>query len=247
LPENFEAISSTETIEGFDKVLRKRLGPRQNILLLGPPFSGKSTLAFQFLTTGLRSGKRAIIVTTTDTPDGIRGKARAHGWDLKEYEDRGELRYIDCYSRIVGLPSENSPAVFRSGITEEHFEKISLMISAIISDYWTEGSEIRLVFDNLSTLFYYNDLVAIARFLHTLLGRLKAVNATSILILESGIHDEQVTTIMRSLCDSVLQLATDGDRHYIQGILGTSSLGRCPVEISDKGLKVADPPINRAA
>jgi KaiC/GvpD/RAD55 family RecA-like ATPase len=247
LPDNFESTSINETIDGFDRVLQKGLGPRQNILLLGPPFSGKSTLAFQFLTTGLKSGKRAIIVTTTDTPEGIRGKARAYGWNLKEYEDRGELRYIDCYSQIVGLPPENSAAVFRSGITEGHFEKISLIISAIISDYWTEGSEIRLVFDNLSTLFYYSDLVAIVRFLHILLGRLKAANVTSMLILESGIHDEQITTIMRSLCDSVLQLAADGNRHYIQGILGTSSLGRCPVEISDKGLKVADPPINRTA
>jgi KaiC/GvpD/RAD55 family RecA-like ATPase len=247
LPENFDLTSVNETIEGFDQVLRKRLGLRQNILLLGPPFTGKSTLAFQFLATGLKSGKRAIIVTTTDTPEGIRGKARAYGWDLKEYEDRGELHYIDCYSQVIGLPSENSSAVVGSGITEEHLEKISLMISAIISDYWTEGSEIRLVFDNLSTLFYYNDIVAIARFLHTLLGRLKAVNATSMLILESGIHDEQVTTIMRSLCDSVLQLAADGDKHYIQGILGTSSPGRCPVEISERGLKVADPPMDKTA
>jgi KaiC/GvpD/RAD55 family RecA-like ATPase len=245
MPHECETSTIHESIEGFDHVLRTRLGPGQNILLLGPPFSGKSTFAFQFLTTGLKRGKRAIVVTTTDTPDGIRARARAYGWNLKEYEDRGQLRYVDCYSQVVGLPPEDSRAVQGTGISEEHFQKISIMISAIISDYWREGCEIRLAFDNLSTLFYYNDLGSIARFLHQLLGRLKAVGATSMFILESGIHDEQVTTVIRSLCDGVLQLTTDGEKRYIQGILETGTLSRLPVEISRHGLEVSEPPLDQ--
>ncbi len=233
-------------IEGLDGPLRDRLKPRQNILLIGSSYSGKTTLGIQFLASGLKSGERAIFVTTKDTPEGIRARADAFGWDLKEYENRGELRYVDCYSQVIGLPAENSPSVIRANISEGNFEKASLMISAVISDFWTEGSKIRLAFDDLTTLFYYNDVLSIARFLHTLMGRLKAVEATSMFILESGIHEEQVTTLLRSLCDGVLQISCDGDKRYLQGILSVGALARLPIEISNHGLRVAKPPINRA-
>jgi len=239
-------LVSQVPIEGFDEALREKLQPRQNILLLGSPFSGKTTLAIQFLASGLKSGERGIFVTTKDTPDGIRAKAEAFGWNLREYEGRGELRYIDCYSQVVGLPSEESPEVFRAGISEEHFERISLIISSIISDSWREGGKVRLAFDSLSTLFYYSDLISIARFLHILLGRLKAVNATSLFILESGMHDEQVITVMRSLCDGVLQLSSDGENRYIQGILSAGALSRLRVEMSKQGLRAAIPQTHRS-
>lgn len=193
----------------------------------------------------MKVGEAGILVTTNDTPDGIRARAQTFGWDLREYEDSGQLKFIDCYSRVVGLPPEDDPAVLRAGVDEEDFNKISLMISAIISDFWSEGKRVRFVFDNLSTLFYYNDLVGVARFLHALLGRLKAVGATGILILESGVHDEHVTTLVRSLCDGALQLSGDGEERYIQGILGAGSLGRLPIELSNSGLRTANPPTNR--
>jgi KaiC/GvpD/RAD55 family RecA-like ATPase len=239
MSQNYESAIAGVTIEGLDDALRQRLHQRQSILLIGTPSSGKTTLALQFLVSGLRAGEGAIMVTTTDTPGGIRGKAEAFGWNLRKYEDQGQLHYIDCYSPVVGLSAENSSAILRAGVMEKHFDRISVMISAVISDYWREGMRVRLVFDNLTTLFYYNDLMAIARFLHSLLGRLKAVNATSLLILESGIHDEQVTTIVRSFCDGALQLSSSGQERYMQGIIGAGSLGRFPIHISNSGLRVA--------
>lgn len=241
-----EVTTARVNIEGLE-VLQEKLQPRQNILLLGSPLTGKTTLAIQFLASGLKKGEAAILVTTTDTPDGIRARARAFGWDLREYEEDGKLRYIDCYSKLVGIPSDNDPAVLRTGIGEDDFQKISLMISAIGSDYWREGKSVRLVFDNLSTLFYYNDINSIGRFLHSLLGRLKAVGATSILILESGVHDEHVTSVVRSFCDGALQLSGDGEERYIQGILSAGFLGRLPVEISSNGMRAANPPTSRVS
>ena len=245
MSENSGSAVAEVTIEGLDEALRKKLHQRQNILLIGTPFSGKTTLALQFLASGLRAGEGAIMVTTTDTPEGVRAKAMAFGWDLRKYEDRGQLHYVDCYSQVVGLSTDSSPVILRGGVDEKHFDRISIMISAVISDYWREGIRVRLVFDNLTTLFYYNDLSAVARFLHSLLGRLKAVDATSLLILESGIHDEQVTTVVRSFCDGALQLSGDGDGRYIQGILGAGPLGRLPIQISNSGLRVADPATNQ--
>jgi KaiC/GvpD/RAD55 family RecA-like ATPase len=239
MSQSHESAFAEVTIEGLDDALRQKLRQRQSILLIGTPSSGKTTLALQFLVSGLRAGEGAIMVTTTDTPDGIRAKAEAFGWNLREYENRGQLHYIDCYSQVVGLSAANSQAILRAGVMEEHFDRISIMISAVISDYWREGISVRVVFDNLTTLFYYNDLMPIARFLHSLLGRLKAVNATSLLILESGIHDEQVTTVVRSFCDGALQLSYSEEERYMQGIIGAGSLGRLPIQISNCGLKVA--------
>jgi KaiC/GvpD/RAD55 family RecA-like ATPase len=242
---SYQSLTSFVKIEGLDEAFQARLHPGQNILLLGSPSTGKSTFALQFIASGLRADERAIVITTSDSPANIRNKASTFGWKLEDFEKNGKLHFIDCFSEVVGIPADNSGAVLRTGIDSHGFDKISLLVSAIISDFWAEGHKIRVVFDNLSTLFYYNDLVSVARFLHVLLGRLKAVDATSILVLESGVHDEQVTTVVRSLCDGVLQLTDKGNKRYIQGILGAGSLRRAAIELSKTGLRVAVAPTPR--
>jgi hypothetical protein len=42
-------------------------------------------------------------------------------------------------------------------------------------------------------------------------GGLKAAEATSIFILEDGVHDGEVTRILRSMSDGVIELNHDGN------------------------------------
>jgi len=224
-------------VEGFDEVLREKVQEGQSILLLGLPFSGKTTLGLQFLVSGLRSGEAGLMITTKDTPETIRAKAGAFGWTLQAYEKRGMLRYIGCCSGpSAGIAQTGAEGARKDG--NGQLDKTALKVALLVSEYCSENLKVRLVFDNVSTLLFYNDLCSVARFLHMLLGQLKAVGAMSMVIVESGVQDEQATNAVRSLCDGVLELSCQGQRRYIQGTLSLGSLERLPVRISKNGLRL---------
>jgi len=193
------AATSQITIDKLDNALGEKLQPKQNTLLLGPPLSGKSTLAIEFLASGLNAHEGAVLVTTTNSPNSITKKARALGWNLEGYEKHGDLRYV--HYNHNGALSHGTAAV-----EPENLGSTLLMLSAMISGLRKQGRKVRFVFDNLTTLLDTNGLYKVALFLHELMGRLKAADATSIFILEDGIHDGEVTRVLRSMSDGVLEL-----------------------------------------
>jgi KaiC/GvpD/RAD55 family RecA-like ATPase len=225
-------------VDGLDEAFHGKLQPRQNALLVGPPLIGKTTLGLQFIVSGLRENETGIIISTSETADGIKRRALQFGWDLSPYEKAGELKFIDCYSKIIGLPSPNSDSTYVAGQDECDLQRLSVILSALVSDYWQSGSKIRVLMDNLSSLFLYSDLLTVSRFLHVMLGRLKSVGATSILIMESGVHDEKTMTTIRALCDGVILLSNDGETRYLNGTLGMGAFNKVPLRLTAKGLAV---------
>ncbi len=73
-------------IEGLDDVLRGGLEPGRVFLLEGSPGTGKTTIAAEFLMTGVAVGERALYITLSETEDELRVSAGSHGWSLEGVE-----------------------------------------------------------------------------------------------------------------------------------------------------------------
>ncbi|MGR3757855.1 MAG: ATPase domain-containing protein [Tranquillimonas sp.] len=71
---------------GLDEVLRGGLPEGNMYLMQGPPGSGKTTFALQFLRQGLANGERALYVSLSQTEDELRRIAASHGWTLDGIE-----------------------------------------------------------------------------------------------------------------------------------------------------------------
>jgi circadian clock protein KaiC len=69
-------------VAGLDNVLRGGLTPNRSYLIEGNPGSGKTTLALQFLLTGVKRGERCMFATLSETGDELRASAESHGWTL---------------------------------------------------------------------------------------------------------------------------------------------------------------------
>jgi circadian clock protein KaiC len=69
-------------ISGLDQILGGGF-PRNRIYLVsGPPGSGKTTLALQFLMSGRERGESGIYVALSETDGELRDVASSHGWSL---------------------------------------------------------------------------------------------------------------------------------------------------------------------
>jgi circadian clock protein KaiC len=69
-------------VAGLDQVLDGGL-PRDRLYLVqGDPGVGKTTLALQFLTAGLKAGEPCLYITLSETSEELRAAAKSHGWSL---------------------------------------------------------------------------------------------------------------------------------------------------------------------
>jgi circadian clock protein KaiC len=69
-------------VPGLDEVLMGGL-PRGALMLIeGPPGSGKTTIALQFLLQALRQGETSLLVSNAETPAQLASIAASHGWSL---------------------------------------------------------------------------------------------------------------------------------------------------------------------
>jgi circadian clock protein KaiC len=69
-------------VPGLDDVLAGGLTCDRLYLVEGEPGTGKTTLALQFLTEGLRRGESSLYVTLAETAVELRSVAQSHGWDM---------------------------------------------------------------------------------------------------------------------------------------------------------------------
>lgn len=73
-------------VPGLDSILGGGV-PRDILFLIqGPPGSGKTTFALQFLMEGARHGERCLHVSNAETPAQLRTIAASHGWSLDGIE-----------------------------------------------------------------------------------------------------------------------------------------------------------------
>jgi circadian clock protein KaiC len=67
---------------GLDDVLHGGLERNHLYLVEGDPGTGKTTLALQFLLSGVKNGEKCLYVTLSESKRELNGVAKSHGWSL---------------------------------------------------------------------------------------------------------------------------------------------------------------------
>ena len=168
-----------------------------NMLVLGPSGMEKTALGFHFAAAGLKANDVVIFVTTDATPHSIIEKASSAGIELGE-----KILFLDCYSNTLGTRSaEQKGVIYVPGPSA--LEEFSVAIKEMLDK--NAGKRIRVVFNTLSTFLLYNPKESMLKFLQVVGGRLKNAGATTLIIVEEGVHDKQlISTVERSMDDKIV-------------------------------------------
>lgn len=73
----------TTGVVGLDDILGGGLPCNRLYLIEGQPGSGKTTLAMEFLRTGIQAGERVLYITLSETRVELEEVAQSHGWSLE--------------------------------------------------------------------------------------------------------------------------------------------------------------------
>ena len=183
----------------------EEVDPGTNLLLTGPPLTGKRSMMMDVLAEGTDRGDGAIVVTTKDSADRV----------LKDYEKRTPyegkpVAVVDCVTRQQGVSDARESDRIKYASSPVDMTGIGIKLSEFLQAFGDRGiEENRVMVHSLSTLLMYSDLQTVFRFLHVFTGRVQSVNALGLFSIDSTSHEDQAMNTIKQLFDGVITLSED--------------------------------------
>ncbi|MEW5996439.1 MAG: RAD55 family ATPase [Candidatus Micrarchaeota archaeon] len=188
-------------ISQFDIMLDGGYKNPATVAILGPTGPERRVFAFHFVSAGIQAGDKILYITTDRTPDELEKLAGEFGISIKS----DLVKYLDCYSLTV---STQAPAVPRPNIVQisspSALNELSLAINEALEQM--QAKRLRVVFHSFSTLGVHSQQDSLFKFLSLVDGRLKNANATTLLLVDEGMHDEKFLTILRHAVDEEFRI-----------------------------------------
>ncbi len=192
------------------------VAPGTNLLVIGPPMSGKGVLVRNAIHAGLSGGEAAVLVAM----NGLGGESlwewfRANSMDLEAA--RGRVGVVDCVSQTIGLAVGDTESIKRVS-SPVNLTGLSVAVMGFLEEFTLKRRirRLRLCVDGLSTMLMYSNLQTVFRFLHVFTGRIKMAGALGLYVVEEGVHDAQTLNALAQLADGVVEVKRGGDRLFMR-------------------------------
>jgi KaiC/GvpD/RAD55 family RecA-like ATPase len=180
--------------------------PGTNLLVSGPPLTGKRALALDLLAEGTRRGEGAIVVTTKDSAERVLGQ-----YEKRIPYETEPVAVVDCVTRQQGVGDATETELVKYASSPVDMTGIGIKLSEVLQAFTAErGIERnRILVHSLSTLLMYSNLQTVFRFLHVFTGRIQSVGALGLFAIDSTAHDDQTMNTLKQLFDGVVTTAED--------------------------------------
>ncbi|MEM2964575.1 MAG: ATPase domain-containing protein [Candidatus Bathyarchaeia archaeon] len=182
----------------IDKLVDGGLPYEATVMVTGPPASGKSILLNGLVQQSLKNGRKCLYITNIDFPSKVRDQLTNLGIDVKEYEKKGSLCFVDCYSGVAG---QESPE--RHHVDSPHdVTRLGVEISSCLEEM---GKETDVYYDSLSTVVTALKPDQVVSFIHATGAKIKGVGGRFCFTIGSDIQPTILSRVDETV-DCVLEL-----------------------------------------
>jgi len=179
--------------------------PRNMILLVGPPGSGKSTFCHQTVLSNIEM-MPVIYVTTESAPSKVIDSLRQKG--LGEVLPPS-LGFVDAFHETVGLSTADRPDIVKA--SSEDLTSLGIAISKLQE---RAGENVLLIFDSLTPPYLLSGPEVI-RFMRMTLLRLAAEGNAVLACVDEGCGKEEDLVAMMSTADGIVKIELmDGSKTF---------------------------------
>jgi KaiC/GvpD/RAD55 family RecA-like ATPase/DNA repair exonuclease SbcCD ATPase subunit len=209
-----------------------------NVLCIGPAFIGKETLIDRFILEGLQKGIPALVITTDISPMEIREEMNYIVPGVEEFEKMGLLRYIDVYSKSMGIQEEDPYTLYVDHPTD--YAGIQRAVEMLTKQFKEKNPTYRMAVRSISTLVTYSDPTSTYKFLQATTGRVKRAKVVSMYTMDRGMHSETEIQTLAHLMDGSIEFKTDGVKTFlgVQGLTDVQSRAWIQYTYTKKGLNI---------
>jgi len=190
-----------------------------NLLVVGPPMTGKYDLLCDVLADGHEQGHAGLVITTGNSASRVREDVAGR---LPEDVDP-QLGVVDCVSQERGMGQDDHPLTSYVASPGD-FTGVGMASSKLLERFANDGRQTRVVLDSVSQLLMYADVKTVFRFLHILTGRISAADGLGFGTLDADAHDDQTVSTIRQLFDGLVETRTAdaGREHRVVGLQGAN-------------------------
>ncbi|MFB6079044.1 MAG: RAD55 family ATPase [Halarchaeum sp.] len=177
-----------------------------NLLIGGPPMTGKAALALSLIADGCPRDEGAVVVTTRDDADRLLARTTA----LADAVAEGRAGIVDCVTRERGDdPRETTWKRYVSSPGD--VTDVGIRTAGLLHALDERGVErVRAGFVSLSTMLMYVEPRRLFRFLHVYTGRVQAGDLLGLGVMQLG--DREAFDTFAPLFDGMVQTRlNDGD------------------------------------
>jgi KaiC/GvpD/RAD55 family RecA-like ATPase len=195
------------------------------VLVNGPAHTGKDILSRLFVIEGLKQGHGAIWVLSDRSYVTVREEMVQLLPTYPELEKRGLVRYVDLYSRSMGVTEADRSVRLLSSTDKGVLDQLGNAVNTFSADLKEKTPAYRLVFESVSTLTAYVDIGAAFRFLQPFVGRRKLDRAAGYYEIETGMHSESDLQTLEHMMDGSVNLKVDQLKTFlsVRGITDVQS------------------------
>jgi len=182
--------------------------PGTNLLVAGPPLTGKRRLAMDVLAAGATAGEGSVIVTTRDAADRVLADFRSLLGD-PEYDDVG---VIDSVTQHQGQSVQDSGTV-KYASSPMDMTGIGIAFSEFLEAFAVDRglTANRVMLDSLTPLLIYADRQTVFRFMHVFTSRIENADALGLHVIDSTAHDAETINTLKQLFDGVVGTNEDSE------------------------------------
>ncbi|QIB74151.1 recombinase RecA [Halogeometricum borinquense] len=182
--------------------------PGTNLLISGPPLTGKRSLALDILAEGATNGDGAIIVTTKDG-----AKRVLSDFEKRTTYDGKPVAVVDCVTRQQGVGEIRDDDRIKYTSSPVDMTGIGIKLSEFLQAFYQDRNieQNRIMLHSLSTLLMYADLQTVFRFLHVFTGRIQSVEGLGLFVIDSSAHDDKTMNTLKQLFDGIITTSEDGE------------------------------------
>ena len=218
-------------LEVLDRVLPSGMPQVSTVLILNDPGSGDESLIAHFVSKQVQEGRFAIYVTLDNFPANIRQIAQTQV--TRENADWSSLMFVDCYSKTVGVESD-----------EPHIEDPENLsaISIAISDIMNKKSISLIVLDSFNTLIRKRGVRSAIEFLRVIVARARQAKCLCLVTMNRKAFHPAMVASAQDVVDGVIELRIEEGHEglarslRILKMVGTKHLTAwTPYDISDEG------------
>lgn len=176
----------------FDGLPLSGVRPGTTVLVSGPSHVGTRELGLRLLAG--HAGEGAIVVTTNRRASRVAADCERVGIEVA----RDRTAILDC----VGDEDAAVPARVLTVSGPDDLTGIGMRYSNVYREFLDEDlGRVRTGLSSISTLLTFSDLRTVSRFVHTLVGRVAAVDGFGALRIDPTTQDDLTVNTIAQFCD----------------------------------------------
>ena len=195
--EDLQVVKVKTGMDLIDQLLPEGLPVASTMLILNDSGSGHENLVAHLVAEQMQSKKAVLYITLDNFPLNIKRNVQPH---LTENADMDYLYFIDCYSKTVGVDSDEPQSVDPENLSS---------ISIAISDMMTERTISLIVLDSFNTLIRKRGLRSSIEFLRVLVARVRNAKCLGLVTMNRKAFPFAFQANAQDVVDGVVELKVE--------------------------------------